>query len=80
MLMFMFVVVIVLSLGLSFSRGGRRWCWCRLNLDDFGDGLDSGCTANSFVYSGNKSRGRSGGFFLGDERRRLVAVGEERSD
>lgn len=77
---FMFMLVVVVVLGLSVGRGGRGRCWCWLNLDDFGDGLDSGCTANSFVYSGNESRGHSGGFFLGDERRRLVAVGKQKSD
>jgi hypothetical protein len=76
MFVFMFVlmlVVLVLVLVVMLSLGRR--CW--LNFDDFGDSLDSGCTANSFVYSGDKSRVRSSGFFLGDERRRLVAVGNK---
>lgn len=44
----------------------RLW---RLSYD-----LNSGCRADLFIFAGYESRGSSGGFFLGDKRRGLVAV------
>ena len=91
MFMCMFVVVVVIVLFLSGSSGRRR----RLNLDDLDDGLSrlfssrllgSGLlgsrflSANSFIDRRDESRFRSSSFFLGDERRRLVAVTEKPSD
>jgi hypothetical protein len=37
--------------------------------------LNSGCRADLFIFAGYESRGGSGGFFLRDKRRGLVAVG-----
>ena len=91
MFMCMFVVVIVLFL--SGSSGRRRGLNLD-DLDDglgrflsrssglLGSGLLGSrlLSANSFIDRRDESRFRSSSFFLGDERRRLVAVTEKPSD
>lgn len=59
---------------ISLRLIGRDSMMMLLGLRRLSYDLNSGCRADLFIFAGYESRGSSGGFFLGNKRRGLVAV------